>query len=95
MQNINETTEDISNMAKGHKANISNPSMSMCHRSPSRDSRRVDKSRRANLTFESDTSEESKQNSRQFLESVGGEDAFYGKQEPEKDPNRVQGGLKS
>jgi hypothetical protein len=27
MQNINNTTEDISNAARGHKANLSNPSM--------------------------------------------------------------------
>ena len=26
-QNINNTTEDISNKASGHKANLSNPSM--------------------------------------------------------------------
>lgn len=26
-QNINRTAEDISNMGKGHKANLSNPSM--------------------------------------------------------------------
>jgi hypothetical protein len=29
------------------------------------------------------------------LEELGGEGAFYGKQEQEKDPNRVAGGLKS
>jgi hypothetical protein len=28
-QNINNTTEDISNKASGHKANLSNPSMSL------------------------------------------------------------------
>ncbi|KAF3007947.1 hypothetical protein E8E13_011289 [Curvularia kusanoi] len=51
-QNINNTTEDISNKASGHKANISNPN----------------------------TSEESKQKSKEALKELGGEAAFYGKQ---------------
>ncbi|KAF2261386.1 hypothetical protein CC78DRAFT_535674 [Lojkania enalia] len=57
MQHINESPEDISNMAKGHKANLSNPN----------------------------TSEESKKHSRQVLKALGGEDAFYSKDEAEKD----------
>ncbi|KAJ4359540.1 uncharacterized protein N0V89_000095 [Didymosphaeria variabile] len=51
-QNINNTTEDISNKASGHKANISNPN----------------------------TSQESKEKSKQALKELGGENAFYGKQ---------------
>ncbi|KAF3041331.1 hypothetical protein E8E12_006508 [Didymella heteroderae] len=51
-QNIDNTTEDISHKARGHKANLSNPN----------------------------TSEESKEKSRQALKELGGEDAFYGKQ---------------
>ncbi|KAJ4356925.1 hypothetical protein N0V95_002939 [Ascochyta clinopodiicola] len=51
-QNINNTAEDISHKAAGHKANISNPN----------------------------TSEASKEKSRQALKELGGEDAFYGKQ---------------
>ncbi|KAF2088431.1 putative conidiation-specific expression protein [Saccharata proteae CBS 121410] len=69
MQNINQTTEDISHMATGHKANLSNPN----------------------------TSEASKERSRQALEELGGEDAFYGKKgDPtEKNPGNVAGGLKA
>ncbi|KAJ4399853.1 hypothetical protein N0V91_009124 [Didymella pomorum] len=51
-QNIDNTTEDISNKAQGHKANLSNPN----------------------------TSEDSKEKSRQALKELGGEEAFYGKQ---------------
>jgi len=67
LEGINDTPEDISNRARGHKANLSNPN----------------------------TSEESKEHSRQVLESLGGEEAFYGKQEGQKDPSRVVAGLKS
>ncbi|KAK5444262.1 hypothetical protein LTS15_010377 [Exophiala xenobiotica] len=67
LQNINNSPEDISKQAQGHKANLSNPR----------------------------TSDESKQHSKEVLQSLGGEDAFFGKQETEKDPNRVAGGLKS
>ncbi|KAF2278875.1 uncharacterized protein EI97DRAFT_393659 [Westerdykella ornata] len=67
LEGINDTPEDITNRAKGYKANLSNPN----------------------------TSEESKQHSRQALESLGGEEAFYGKKEVEKDPTRVAAGLKS
>ena len=42
-----------------------------------------------------DTSEESKEHSRKELEKLGGENAFYGKQEEEKNPGNVAGGLKS
>ncbi|EON67949.1 hypothetical protein W97_07446 [Coniosporium apollinis CBS 100218] len=66
-QAINESPEDISNQAQGHKANLSNPN----------------------------TSEASKENSRQALEDLGGEDAFYGKKEEEKNPGNVAGGLKA
>ncbi|KAH7051325.1 hypothetical protein B0J12DRAFT_662815 [Macrophomina phaseolina] len=49
---------------------------------------------KANLS-NPNTSEESKKNSRQVLESLGGEGAFYGKEEESKDPTRVAAGLKS
>ncbi|GAB7360964.1 hypothetical protein MBLNU230_g0947t1 [Neophaeotheca triangularis] len=67
---MNNTPEDISNAAQGHKANLSNPN----------------------------TSEESKQHSREELKKLGGEDAFYEKNDqPEipKNPNQVAGGLKA
>ncbi|KAF2807831.1 uncharacterized protein BDZ99DRAFT_464742 [Mytilinidion resinicola] len=51
-QKINQTTEDVSHSAQGHKANISNPN----------------------------TSEKSKKHSKEELEKLGGEAAFYGKQ---------------
>ncbi|KAL9120615.1 MAG: hypothetical protein Q9187_002831 [Circinaria calcarea] len=51
---------------------------------------------KANLS-NPNTSEESKAHSREVLESLGGEDAYYGKaeQNADKDPNRVAGGLKA
>ncbi|KAL9587164.1 MAG: hypothetical protein Q9212_000437 [Teloschistes hypoglaucus] len=66
MQN---TAEDISNEASGHKANLSNPK----------------------------TSEASKAHSKQVLESLGGDNAFYGKEDQNvsKNPNQVAGGLKA
>ncbi|GAB7341248.1 hypothetical protein MBLNU457_7525t1 [Dothideomycetes sp. NU457] len=67
MQN---TPEDISHEATGHKANLSNPN----------------------------TSQASKEHSKQVLKELGGEDAFYGKQgegEVEKNPGNVAGGLKA
>ncbi|KAI4103986.1 MAG: hypothetical protein L6R37_003548 [Teloschistes peruensis] len=66
MQN---TAEDISNAASGHKANLSNPN----------------------------TSEASKANSKKVLESLGGDDAFYGNEDQNvsKNPNQVAGGLKA
>ncbi|KAJ9648939.1 hypothetical protein H2201_002020 [Coniosporium apollinis] len=66
-QAINESPEDISKQAQGHKANLSNPN----------------------------TSEASKENSRQALEDLGGEDAFFGKKEGKKNPGNVAGGLKA
>lgn len=51
-QNINNTVEDRSHQAAGHKANLSNPN----------------------------TSEASKEKSKQALKELGGEEAFYGKQ---------------
>ena len=69
-QNINNTPEDISHKAAGHKANLSNPSM--CFRAK----RFVN----AELTWFTDTSEESKKRSEQALKELGGEEAFYGKQ---------------
>ena len=45
-----------------------------------------------------DTSEASKQHSKEELERLGGEQAFYGKQgagEVEKNPGNVAGGLKA
>ncbi|KAI4204725.1 MAG: hypothetical protein LQ348_001253 [Seirophora lacunosa] len=66
MQN---TPEDISNQASGHKANLSNPN----------------------------TSEASKAHSKEVLESLGGDKAFYGDEEQNvsKNPNQVAGGLKA
>ncbi|KAL8906848.1 MAG: hypothetical protein Q9207_001775 [Kuettlingeria erythrocarpa] len=68
MQN---TAEDISNQAKGHKANLSNPN----------------------------TSDASKERSKEVLESLGGDSAFYSKSNEDpnvsKDPSRVAGGLKA
>ncbi|KAL9055344.1 MAG: hypothetical protein Q9206_003186 [Seirophora lacunosa] len=85
MQN---TPEDISNQASGHKANLSNPN----------------------------TSEASKAHSKEVLESLGGDKAFYGDEEQNvsksqclhrlfaihpgnadhrQDPNQVAGGLKA
>ncbi|KAG9594707.1 hypothetical protein KCU77_g4900, partial [Aureobasidium melanogenum] len=67
MQN---TAEDISHQANGHKANLSNPN----------------------------TSDASKQHSKQVLEQLGGEQAFYGKQgegEIQQNPGNVAGGLKA
>jgi len=72
-QNIDKTTEDISNKAQGHKANLNNPSKTQSHASASA---------RTTLTIcdSIDTSEESKEKSRQALKELGGEEAFYGKQ---------------
>ncbi|KAL8654335.1 MAG: hypothetical protein Q9210_001572 [Variospora velana] len=66
MQN---TAEDISNQAKGHKANLSNPN----------------------------TSETSKAHSKEVLDSLGGDKAFYGDKDQyaSKNPNQVAGGLKA
>ncbi|KAK4198996.1 Conidiation protein 6-domain-containing protein [Triangularia verruculosa] len=50
-ENALQAPEEISNQARGHKANLSNPN----------------------------TSEESKENSRQKLEELGGENAFFSK----------------
>ncbi|KAK1832978.1 Conidiation protein 6-domain-containing protein [Podospora conica] len=51
LEGANETPEEISNQARGHKANLSNPN----------------------------TSEESKQHSKEVLEELGGEKAFFSK----------------
>ncbi|KAG9564437.1 hypothetical protein KCU71_g6834, partial [Aureobasidium melanogenum] len=67
---MNQTAEDISHQATGHKANLSNPN----------------------------TSDASKQHSKQVLEQLGGEQAFYGKQgegEIQQNPGNVAGGLKA
>ncbi|KEY72674.1 hypothetical protein S7711_11367 [Stachybotrys chartarum IBT 7711] len=53
LEGMHEQPEEISNQARGHKANLSNPN----------------------------TSKDSKENSKQVLEDLGGEEAFYGKQE--------------
>ncbi|KAK4647020.1 uncharacterized protein QC761_121885 [Podospora bellae-mahoneyi] len=50
-ENALQAPEEISNQARGHKANLSNPN----------------------------TSEESKENSKQKLEELGGEGAFFSK----------------
>ncbi|PON31008.1 hypothetical protein TGAM01_v200428 [Trichoderma gamsii] len=53
LEGMHEHPEDISNKARGHKANLSNPN----------------------------TSDESKERSKRELNELGGEQAFYGKQE--------------
>jgi hypothetical protein len=70
-QNINNTTEDISNKASGHKANLSNPSMSFVE---------AVCGGKWCANELSDTSEESKKKSAEALKALGGEEAFYGKQ---------------
>ena len=72
MQN---TAEDISHAATGHKANLSNPSTFPSQGQPS--FHPLPFHQRTNSL--SDTSEASKENSRKELEKLGGEDAFYGK----------------
>jgi len=52
LENMHEHPEDISNKARGHKANLSNPN----------------------------TSKESKEKSKEALNELGGEQAFYSKQ---------------
>ncbi|KAI4287927.1 MAG: hypothetical protein L6R35_002813 [Caloplaca aegaea] len=66
MQN---TAEDISHQAQGHKANLSNPN----------------------------TSDASKAHSKEVLDSLGGDKAFYSDedQNASKNPNQVAGGLKA
>lgn len=68
-QNINNTAEDISNQASGHKANISNPSKCLFFWLNN-------KSNGDNV----DTSQQSKEHSKQVLKELGGDKAFYGKQ---------------
>ncbi|KAK0756195.1 hypothetical protein N5P37_011285 [Trichoderma harzianum] len=53
LEGMHEQPEDISNKARGHKANLSNPN----------------------------TSDQSKERSKQELKELGGDKAFYGKQE--------------
>ena len=72
MQNLTAGKEDISNAARGHKANISNPSALRSYS--------CEAPCPLMLTHASDTSEKSKENSRKELERLGGEQAFYGKQ---------------
>ncbi|OCK96498.1 uncharacterized protein K441DRAFT_657166 [Cenococcum geophilum 1.58] len=42
-----------------------------------------------------DTSNASKQHPKEMLEKLGGEDAFYGKEEEPRNPGNVAGGLES
>jgi len=51
LEGANQTAEEVSNEARGHKANLSNPN----------------------------TSEESKEHSKEALKDLGGEKAFYSK----------------
>lgn len=72
LEGMHEQPEDISNKARGHKANLSNPSMytlQLLHLSYGM------------ANSGADTSEQSKEQSRQELKNLGGENAFYGKQE--------------
>ena len=88
MQN---TAEDISNAASGHKANLSNPSMvplpfpflsATC--------------RTGELNYTLDTSEASKAHSKEVLESMP-DQPHYGQEEQNisKNPGNVAGGLKA
>lgn len=61
MQNLTQGKEDLSNQIRGHKANLSNPSASP-----------GTAIERQSLT-PADTSEESKQNSAEAIEALGGE----------------------
>ena len=89
MQN---TAEDISNAASGHKANLSNPS-----KLRQLVQRWTGKLQITNASLHLDTSDASKANSKKELESLGGDNAFYGDedQNKSKNPNNVAGGLKA
>ena len=68
MQELREGQETISNTVRGHKANISNPSISATSRYW--------------ITLTGiDTSEQSKEESRQIIDALGGDVAHYGSKE--------------
>ena len=68
-EGANDAPEEISNQARGHKANLSNPSQFL--RNPPTE--------RKLICGSIDTGEQSKENSKQALEDLGGEGAFYSK----------------
>lgn len=68
-ENALQAPEEISNQARGHKANLSNPSKSKL----------TVHVKTLVLTKAQDTSEQSKENSKQKLEELGGEGAFFSK----------------
>ncbi|KAI4116414.1 MAG: hypothetical protein LQ338_007714 [Usnochroma carphineum] len=106
-----DSAEDISNAAKGHKANLSNPSMSsywsfaIMTSVPSSSFLKATGPCIGHLACSCfmlmglpllDTSEASKAHSKEVLESLGGEQAFYSKQgDDSKDPGNVERGLKA
>ena len=95
-QQINQTPEDVSNAASGHKANISNPSTPCTSPSlppsftpfmpklptPSTHPPPFPQTFSAltPILTRADTSQASKEASKQALKDLGGEKAFYGKQ---------------
>ncbi|KAF2449225.1 hypothetical protein P171DRAFT_427462 [Karstenula rhodostoma CBS 690.94] len=64
-ENINNTPEDISHAASGHKANLSNPTMFSLLAGSMRCMKGI---------------QASKEKSKEALKELGGEEAFYGKQ---------------
>ena len=80
MKELNAGKEDISHKVQGHKANLSNPSMSQ--------SRQEQPRQRANLP--SDTSEKSKQNSKNVIEALGGDAAHYGDETNPRSKNAAE-----
>lgn len=74
LENMHNNPEEISNEARGHKANLSNPSTTIqifLHETQKAVAA-------ANLMV--DTSKQSKEHSKEALKELGGEKAFYGKQ---------------
>lgn len=85
MDNINNTPEDISNRAQGHKANLSNPSTLPTFS--------LNLISLADGTL--DTSEASKAHSKEVLDGM--DKPFYSDEDQNvsKNPNQVAGGLKA
>lgn len=84
MQELTQGKEDVSNQIQGHKANLSNPSKSLPsallvshHHLPLQKTFLLQ-----TLTYvPPDTSEQSKQNSANAIEELGGEANHYGKED--------------
>lgn len=85
MQNLTRGEEDISHTVQGHRANLSNPSKFPCSCPCSF------------LTFSNhcpdirlDTSQRSKEHSKQVIDELGGQTAHYGKMGEEKTKNAAE-----